>query len=126
MAQTEALEVYQRKTHEFKTAETEIRPFLGTAYAGLDTDWAYFGNQLGTLKEVLSKGVSFGNIATYSDFLSERKAFADFASELQNVLSAEAETALSGVSDAFDPKVFDLGKTDGPAALDKLNPVSVK
>lgn len=121
VAQTEALEVYQRKTHEFKTAETEIRPFLGTAYAGLDTDWAYFGNQLGTLKEVLSKGVSFGNIATYSDFLSERKAFADFASELQNVLSAEAETALSGVSDAFDPKVFDLGKTDGPATLDKLN-----
>lgn len=82
----------------------------GLPTQGLDTDWAYFGNQLGTLKEVLSKGVSFGNIATYSDFLSERKAFADFASELQNVLSAEAETALSGVSDAFDPKVFDLGK----------------
>lgn len=46
VAQTEALEVYQRKTHEFKTAETEIRPFLGTAYAGLDTDWTFLGTSL--------------------------------------------------------------------------------
>ena len=84
---TERLSYYQQKSIEYADAEAPIKAFLGAAYNGVETEWDYVTEQMSALEAIFSKGISFGALESYSDFSSERDAFADYSQKIEMIFS---------------------------------------
>ncbi|MCQ2287169.1 MAG: DUF4011 domain-containing protein, partial [Bacteroidales bacterium] len=120
VAMTERLAFYQQKTAEYTEAETPIKAFLGTAYAGIETDWEYFFAQMATLESV-SEGMSFGTLDGYSDFDSERDSFATYNQKFENTFALCGEETFQNISDYFDKSVVDVHLASCTLLLARLN-----
>ena len=130
-AATERLAYYQQKTQEYCEVEEPIRDFLGAAYKGVETDWNYVAEQMGALQALFSAGVSFGLLEEYSDFVTERTTFADYAQRLDAVFEICDNDVFEYISNCFDRSLLDISIancslllarfTDCSDSMDKLD-----
>ena len=130
-AATERLAYYQQKMQEYCEVEEPIRDFLGAAYKGVETDWNYVAEQMGALQALFSAGVSFGLLEEYSDFVTERTTFADYAQRLDAVFEICDNDVFEYISNCFDRSLLDIGIancslllarfTDCSDSMDKLD-----
>lgn len=98
----------QRKNMKFVATEEPIKAFLGSAYKGIETEWDYVTEQMSTLGIMLSKGISFGKLESYSDFASERKTFADYAEKLKELLIPENYELFKRIAGCFDSAILNV------------------
>lgn len=117
----ESLRFYQQHCAEFATAEAPIKDFLGAAYRGLDTDWHYVIEQMSTLDNIFSTCGSFGALAKYSDFSSERDSFADYDEKITEILSFCDSEVINSIALSFNRAIFDVHSTPCPLLLSRLN-----
>lgn len=111
IAMTERLSNYQSKSREFCDVEAPIKAFLGSAYKGVETDWNDVSNQVNALEEIFSSEHSFGPLAEYSDFASERTAFSDYAARLDDGFEICGNELFEEIVGCFDPAIFNVCAT---------------
>ncbi|MCQ2439703.1 MAG: DUF4011 domain-containing protein [Oscillospiraceae bacterium] len=118
---TERLADYQQKTAEYAEAEASAKMFLGTAYKGVETDWAYVAEQMAILKNVFSAGVTFGTLADGSDFSAERDTFANYAERFEKIFETGGKDVLQFVAGCFDSGCVNVARDSCTLVLDRLN-----
>ncbi len=117
---TELLSDYQEKAAEYLDAETSVKAFLGPAYKGIKTDWNRFSEQILEL-EIISSGISFGNLKTYQSFDAERDVFADFSQQFENVFAFYDEEMFQQIFRCFDRSVLNVFLSPCHLLLTKLD-----
>lgn len=118
---TERLAYYQQKRKEFFEAEAPVKDFLGSAYKGLETEWDYATEQMDVLQTVFSNDVSFGALGNYSDFISERRNFADYAQRLDTVFNDCERNAFEQIARCFDDVILAIDITNISLLLARFN-----
>ena len=91
VAMMERLAYYQQKSEEFLQAEAPIKAYMGEAYQGIETPWDYVTEQMEALQAIFSKEINVGKLAQYTDFSSEKEAFANYAQALARHFRLAAE-----------------------------------
>ncbi len=109
---TERIAYFQEKTAEYEAAEAPVKPLLGTAYHGLDSDWDAIGKQMEELQAILSTGISFGKLLDAPGFSSEHTNFSNYAERLNAVFAAYPEESLRALANCFDGAIFNLFASD--------------
>ena len=84
---TEQLAQYQQKSAEYAEEEAPIKTFLGIAYKGVETEWNDVAEQMSKLESIFSNNISFGALTNYSDFASEKSAFAGYAQKFEQAFT---------------------------------------
>ena len=102
------LAYYQREKAKYEETEFPIKSFLGEVYNGAETDWDYVTDQMYTLKEVRSYGISFGKLENYQDFASERESFAYYNQKFAKAFEICDFETIKRVEGYFDSTVLDV------------------
>lgn len=105
---TECLYNYQQKSQMYVEAEKSIENSLGEAYKGIESEWDYIIEQMSTLEDIFSKGVSFGLLRDCSDFKCEKDNFAFYSQRLENVFKICDKEALERIGGYFDDAVLNI------------------
>ena len=121
VAITDRLAYYQQKCVEYEEAETPAKTFLGASYNGVETDWSYVTEQLSALESIFSNGFSFGALDHYSDFVSERIFFADYAHTLKEAFATCDDKVLNCTAGYFDKTIVNICSTPCTLVLERLN-----
>ena len=116
VAMMERLAYYQQKSEEFLQAEAPIKAYMGEAYQGIETPWDYVTEQMEALQAILSKEIHVGKLAKYTDFSSEKEAFANYAQALGTALQVCDREMLDHAAAYFDSDILNI-KTMECAAL---------
>lgn len=120
VAITERLSYYQQKCMEYAEAEAPVKAFLGTAYAGVDTDWSIVNAQLSALESVFACGISFGSLTNRADLVSEQPVFAEYHQKLDSVFRLCDAAVLDRINGYFDPAILDFSATPCSQVLEQL------
>ena len=118
---TERLAYYQQKSMEYADAEAPIKAFLGAAYNGVETEWDYVTEQMSALEAIFSKGISFGALESYSDFSSERDAFADYSQKIEKIFAICDDEVLKRIAGCFDSAILNVHVAPCSLILARLN-----
>lgn len=116
VAMMERLAYYQQKSEEFLQAEAPIKEYMGEAYQGIETPWDYVTEQMEALQTIFSKEIHVGKLAQYTDFSSEKEAFANYAQALGTALQVCDREMLDHAAAYFDSDILNI-KTMECAAL---------
>lgn len=121
VAFTEQLANYQHKNKKYHEIEAPIKEFLGTAYNGVETDWAYVMEQMDALQRIFASKISFGALASDSNLAFERDVFADYAQRLESVFELCSDGELDQTASYFDTAIFNVKTIDCSSLLAHLN-----
>jgi very-short-patch-repair endonuclease len=112
---------YQKKCALYYEAEASIKPFLGSAYTGIETDWNYLTAQMKKLQSIFADNIFFGRLTLYADFVSESNNFADYARRFEAAFIGCNDTVISQIAAYFDKSVLDIIKADCSVILARFN-----
>lgn len=122
VAIAEQLAQFQQQSDIYDQEKDPAETFLGSAYHGIDTDWDYVINQMGTLHEILLQGVSFDELSHRADFSDDQENFAHYARAFKDLFSSTTcdENTIRELSEYFDPTKFDILTESSDALLNRL------
>jgi superfamily I DNA and/or RNA helicase len=104
----DTLAAYHASRNEFDVKEAAIKPLLGEAYQGLETDWGKVIGQLERLS-ALTQVIDFGNIGTmaFGDFVKRKTDFTKYATAL-DAIKNQYDSSFLKLSGFFDDDLTDL------------------
>ena len=120
VAMMERLAYYQQKSEEFLQAEAPIKAYMGEAYQGIETPWDYVTEQMEALQDIFSKEIHVGKLAQYTDFSSEKEAFANYAQALGMALQACDREMLDHAAAYFDSDILNIKTMECSALQTRL------
>lgn len=122
LAITALLADYQAQMEEFIACEEPVKLQLGSAYAGIQTDWNALYEDVSCLEELYAAGTAFGQLSKLdSEELSQnRSAFASYAEQLEEPLSV-CQRAADRLSPHFDSTLYDLNRAAVRPLMNKLD-----
>lgn len=118
---TEQLAQYQQKSAEYAEEEAPIKTFLGVAYKGVETEWNDVAEQMSKLESIFSYNISFGALTNYSDFASEKSAFAGYAQKFEQAFTNCDDEILERVAGYFDSTAPNIHSDSCSSILMRLN-----
>ena len=103
------LRVYQGKSQEFSDIEKSIKDYLGSAYQGVNTDFALLISQLQELADIHSLVISFENLAklAVSGFAVEQSSFDQIAGQYENAFVKYSES-VERITACFDLSEYNV------------------
>lgn len=108
---------YQQKVSQYKEIEAPVRALLGTAYAGIQSNWNYIIEQMNAIRVIFSDVTSFGNLAEFTDFTQECNNFATYAEKLDCCFADGEQDTLDYLAACFDTAVWNLKQADCASVL---------
>lgn len=120
LAAAQCLSRYQQKIAEYAQIEAPIKPFMGAAYNGAETDWDALLDQMSALANLLSAGISFDALSRYDDFASQRDAFAHYHQQLESAFAICDAHALKCADGYFDHAVLNVHAAPSTLVLDRF------
>lgn len=121
VSMTEKLAYYQQKSEEYTEAEAPIKPFLGAAYKGIDTEWEYVTAQMSELRTIISSCQTFGELEYYGDFSSELDSFANYSQKLEKIFALCDGETIKDVAGYFDNAILNIQSMPCPQILERLS-----
>lgn len=100
---------YQNSYEEYREIEIPIKSYLGYGYKGIETDWNYMVSQIVTLDTIFSKGIAFGKLTAFSDFVAEKDSFKTFAQKLDTILPTPCDNSfIQYLAECFDKSILNI------------------
>lgn len=121
VAMMERLSFYQQKSQEYAASEQPVREFLGSAYAGVNTEWDYVTNQMHTLQEMFATEISFGKLIEFADFSEGQNCFEEYANRLDAAFSACGAESIARLISSFDKTILNIENSESSILLGRLN-----
>lgn len=117
----EDLMIFHEKSSEFAIIEEPIKDALGTAYAGVDSDWNTIIKQIMQLKELFQSGLSFNKLEVFTnvDYEENKSEFLTIAKKIE-LLEDKSKEPLELLVKSFDKNIFDIENSEFSVVLEKF------
>ena len=124
LSASENISTLQSKEREFLGNESSLKDILGYGYAGIDTDWKAFLNDLNIIRESFASQNYLAGFPqmSYEDFKTSQQMIGDLENQIYESLSKEE--SLAALSASFDLSLVDLYNCSIASALNRVTECS--